>query len=643
MKKIQVLKKQITIKSPITFLCGSYYTDKANDKRKILVKFINDTFKGDVYPLIVDNFLSYDNIEDDNFTIEKYEELIANISFVNFIFLESFSSASELGLFTSSSSESKNIVFYPNNSNLILDKIGYFIKYGILDKKLFGIESTEYLALVERFAHGTDYVDEYYYFLNNELPDNIKDVVKQELGTIANKTFDLSFIVDSSSVPLKLNTFHFVYNQSLNKVFLSSRTAFYMLYSLVKKEYKFEEILALETKSLVDKYLNEISKAILNTAKYCERINIGDDCQISVLNFENTSVFINYSLYFIKYLIKGMYLKEQKQLKNKRALLCKYTDIFYDADSYLLKEQMLISVPSSISKINKTESVKRFQLFKSRKIRNIVTYAENGESFLSAHKMIKCDLERIAKEYNLYSQHSYAYKEGLNTLACLKAHLNSRYFVKMDIHRFFESMDPSIVKDILLRVFKDDWRYKLMNDKETNRFNGRLSSYIDLLTLNGSFPIGFVASPIVSEIYLSRFDNCVSNYCKEQGIVYSRYADDMLFSSKKNFDKDRLVDIVENSLMGVGLTINQTKTEKVDLVKPSDSVHFIGLNIVFGEENNNITVGRSFIRELIKLKLYAHKDEYLEKKIIGLEGYLKYNDPSGYSKYLKAVDLVNRD
>lgn len=637
MRKIRVLKRQIAIKSPITFLCGSYYTDKASDKRKILVKFISDTYKDSIYPLIVDNFLSDDSIENDDITIEKYEELIANISFVNFIYLESYSSASELGLFTSSSSQSRNIVFYPDNSNLILDKIGYFIKFGILNKELFGIESSKYLALVERFAHGTDYVDEHYYFLNNELPDSIKHAVKKELDGIANKTFDLEFSVDCLNVPFKLDTFHFVYNNSLKKVFLSSRTAFYMLYSLVKKDYRFEEILTLETKTLVDKYLSEISQTILDTAKYCEKINIDDECQIYILNFENASTFINYALYFIKYLIKGMYLKEQKQLKNKKALLCKYSDIFHDADSYLLKEEMLITVPLNISKINKTESVKKFQLFKARKTRNIVTYSENGETFLNAHKLIRNDLERIADELKLYSAYSFAYKEGLNTRACVEKHVKSRHFIKMDIHSFFESMSPSIVKNILISSFENDWRYELMNNKEKEKFNSRLSSYIDLLTLNGAFPIGFVSSPIISEIYLSLFDRCVSDYCKEQGIIYTRYADDMLFSSKNGFNKDSVTEVVENELKKVGLTINQTKTEKIDFSKLGDSIHFIGLNIVCGEDENNITVGRSFIRELIKLKLYANKDDYLEKKIAGLESYFKYNDPKGFLKYLRFV------
>ena len=95
-----ILRDEIIIRRPIVFLCGPYCqkTNKS-DRRNILRKCFKDNFKDGVLPLIIDDFLTEENIKDPQINIQLMEEIFASISQKTYIFLDTLSAASELGLF----------------------------------------------------------------------------------------------------------------------------------------------------------------------------------------------------------------------------------------------------------------------------------------------------------------------------------------------------------------------------------------------------------------------------------------------------------------------------------------------------------------------------------------------------------------
>ena len=83
---VYALNDKIKIERPIVFLCGPYYkSGDVSDRRRILNKVLLDEYK--CLPLIIDNFLTPDNIGDDTISIQLLEEIFAGISFKYLIYI----------------------------------------------------------------------------------------------------------------------------------------------------------------------------------------------------------------------------------------------------------------------------------------------------------------------------------------------------------------------------------------------------------------------------------------------------------------------------------------------------------------------------------------------------------------------------
>ena len=631
MNKQYVLNKNPVIRRYVVFLCGAYYRDKPFDKRKILINYINHIAGNRITPIFVDEFLSEENIETASFTIGEYEELIASVSFANFIYLESFSSAAELGLFSHRLSSNNNIVFYPDSSNLILDKIGYFIKRGVFDDTR-KIHAIPYLALVERFAHGTDFIDEHYYFVKNELPNDIKSVVEKVIDKIVSQKTELQ-IKNISEIPDSLEFYELAIDAERKKVYLSPKTAFYIVYALLFSKEDFDDVVALDTSKELDCYCHAMKGTILNTIIFND-YGKGTDFLIKVLNFKTLDDFVCCALFFIKYMSKTFALNNYR-----RIILLKPKDLFTEI-SYKEKELDLIVFPRDLVGVRKTKCIRRFTIYKRHKARNIIAYDDtNGALLRKIHEDISNDLHRICDKFGIYSSCSFAYKKGISTLDCVRKHTKSLHFLKLDIHHFFETMSFDLLEEMFLRLFENAKGYLMMSLEERKKFVRKVHLYLDVLTINKKFPIGFVTSPIISELYLSVFDRKLFNFCETMGVVYTRYADDLLFSSSEGFNFDIIENEVKTELAYLGLTINEKKTQRKSLIKPGDSINYIGLNLVYDGTETIISVGKKYIKKLAILKAYGYKDEYTLKKIEGLESYLRYNDSNGFRKYQKLLDI----
>ncbi|QUG43050.1 RNA-directed DNA polymerase [Psychrobacillus sp. INOP01] len=142
--------------------------------------------------------------------------------------------------------------------------------------------------------------------------------------------------------------------------------------------------------------------------------------------------------------------------------------------------------------------------------------------------------------------------KGKNYLDFLLPHCGSKFYLKVDIKDFFNSLKESLVRDTLSEYVD------IKNREEKDRV---LKELIYITTLNGSVPLGAITSPQLSNLLLRRIDLRIKKYCEKFNVIYTRYADDMLFSSNnqevaKPFFLGRLKDI----LIDFELKINSKKT-----------------------------------------------------------------------------------
>lgn len=121
----------------------------------------------------------------------------------------------------------------------------------------------------------------------------------------------------------------------------------------------------------------------------------------------------------------------------------------------------------------------------------------------------------------------------------LKDKTNTQYCLKIDIRKFYPSIDHLILKEILRRKIKDKNMLNL------------LDSIIDSAP---GVPIGNYLSQYFANLYLAYFDHWIKEVKREK--YYYRYADDIIIlSENKQHLHDLLIEIKQYFLIKLKLTL----------------------------------------------------------------------------------------
>jgi RNA-directed DNA polymerase len=135
-------------------------------------------------------------------------------------------------------------------------------------------------------------------------------------------------------------------------------------------------------------------------------------------------------------------------------------------------------------------------------------------------------------------------------------------------------------------------------------FNKQFAFYITKLTTwKGELPQGTPTSTHISNIVFLETDYKLIKICEENGITYTRYIDDLTFSSQKDFQD--LIPIFLKIVQESGLKISRRKT----IYKGNQNV--TGINVFL----NKIDAPEKII-------LKAQEEEKSEKKIKPYGNYL---------------------
>jgi hypothetical protein len=164
-----------------------------------------------------------------------------------------------------------------------------------------------------------------------------------------------------------------------------------------------------------------------------------------------------------------------------------------------------------------------------------------------------------------------------------KRHCQARWLVKLDIANFFESIPESSAYKVFRRLgfgrliaFE---MARICTRVPESRHNPRKWKGRSATTLptpisvysnawQGQLPQGAPTSPMLANLVCMRLDLRLAEIAKSEGLVYTRYADDMTFSSSsKSFSRARaatLIGRVYQELARAGLSPNRGKTTVVD-------------------------------------------------------------------------------
>lgn len=159
----------------------------------------------------------------------------------------------------------------------------------------------------------------------------------------------------------------------------------------------------------------------------------------------------------------------------------------------------------------------------------------------------------------LLSDSAYAYRKGLNrqgAAAALKKAMGAGYTsgFKADISAYFDSVDTTALMSILHGMFPFE---PLVEQIE--RWLGQAGE-----SGTNGLPQGSPLSPVLSNIYLDRFDRKMA----ARGFRLVRYGDDFVVLAKPPKQADDGMSAVERTLGEIGLTLGPDKTQMVDATTP---------------------------------------------------------------------------
>lgn len=235
---------------------------------------------------------------------------------------------------------------------------------------------------------------------------------------------------------------------------------------------------------------------------------------------------------------------------------------------------------------------------------------------------IQKNLKKNFLDNIVLSDRAFGFVKEQSYFDYLNEHTNcfsAKYYLRIDIKDFFGSINGKHIKDAL--NFYVDGEEKddiIANLQKIVLFNDKLIQ-------------GTPIAPAISNIVFRQLDIRIERYCDKCGVDYSRYADDLLFSSdKKGMLDRRFIRTIERILQSKDFNVNYDK------IRLSESI--IALNgFVVGED---VRLSRK------KLKCISGMVYYLEKKplIDDVTWFKEFSNNMrtfGYDEFSNKSEIIN--
>ena len=181
------------------------------------------------------------------------------------------------------------------------------------------------------------------------------------------------------------------------------------------------------------------------------------------------------------------------------------------------------------------------------------------------------------------SKFATAYQKGSTTRGNAEPHIGKKFLLKLDITDFFGSV-----------TFEQVQR-TAFNTRYISRQVGYLLT--SLCCKDDSLPQGAATSPALSNIVMYRFDNYIGRWCSQRQIAYTRYCDDMTFSSDRPLYG--VYQKVKKMLFEMGFELNEAKTH---FISNADRQTVTGLVV-----NEKLSIPSSYKRNLRQEIYYTLK------------------------------------
>lgn len=193
---------------------------------------------------------------------------------------------------------------------------------------------------------------------------------------------------------------------------------------------------------------------------------------------------------------------------------------------------------------------------------------------------------------------------------------NFKYFLKLDIKKYFDSIPHDILKNKFRELIHDE------------KFLGLLFEVIDVIPGDRGIPIGFYTSQWIANWYLQELDHYIKEDLK--AVYYIRYMDDMVIAGPNKRELHRMRILIEEYLnKNLGLQLKENwQVFKFDYDGKGRALDFMGFRFF-----RNRTVLRKSI--LIKAarkarRIRKSKNIYTVRQMLSYLGWIDCTDTYGW-------------
>lgn len=214
---------------------------------------------------------------------------------------------------------------------------------------------------------------------------------------------------------------------------------------------------------------------------------------------------------------------------------------------------------------------------------------------ITSLKIIQRKVNQILKCIYKPKPSTYGFVTGKSIVTNAQQHLRQRHVLNLDIKDFFSSINFGRVRGLLMAV-----PYNCTEEVAT--------VLAQICCYENQLPQGAPTSPIISNMICAKLDSQLQRLAKKYQCIYTRYADDITFSTSRTkfpghlawFSQEADVLILGNDLKNIiesnGFIINDSKLRLYSRYKHQEVT---GITV-----NQKLNVKRSYIRQ-IRAMLHA--------------------------------------
>ena len=189
----------------------------------------------------------------------------------------------------------------------------------------------------------------------------------------------------------------------------------------------------------------------------------------------------------------------------------------------------------------------------------------------------------------------FSYRKKVSAYDAVVRHTTSKHFFVCDIKNFF----PNIKRDRIRQTIVSGQNACPIADLDK-----WLEHILDLICVDDALPMGFSTSPTTSNSALFPFDSALQQYASANGLIYTRYSDDLVISgvdlSQLKQIENTVSALLHDCLNGE-LKLNSGKSK---LLHTGGKIKLLGMSLL---PNGTITVDATVKSEIeVLIHLYIH-------------------------------------